>query len=48
VTLFPARVEPHATIGEFDRAHPDGADYVTVPAMSRDIQLACADTEVLG
>jgi transcriptional regulator GlxA family with amidase domain len=29
-------VEPHATVSEFDRRHPDGADYVMVPAMSRD------------
>ncbi|MEH2516027.1 transcriptional regulator GlxA family with amidase domain [Bradyrhizobium sp. AZCC 1610] len=37
VTLFPAlRVEPQATIAEFDAQHPDGADYVIVPAMSRD------------
>jgi transcriptional regulator GlxA family with amidase domain len=37
VQLFPAlRVEPAATIADFDTAHPDGADYVIVPAMSRD------------
>src|SRR5262245_6331253 len=37
VKLYPAlTVEPHATVGEFDRRHPDGADYVMVPAMSRD------------
>jgi putative intracellular protease/amidase len=37
VTLFPAlTVEPHATVAEFDARHPDGADYVIVPAMSRD------------
>src|SRR5882757_9124250 len=37
MTLFPVlRVEPQATIAEFDRLHPDGADYVIVPAMSRD------------
>lgn len=37
VKLFPAlRVDPDATIDEFDRMHPDGADYVIVPAMSRD------------
>lgn len=37
VTLFPVlRVEPDATIAAFDAAHPDGADYVIVPAMSRD------------
>jgi hypothetical protein len=37
MTLFPVlRAEPQATIAEFDRLHPDGADYVIVPAMSRD------------
>src|SRR5262249_6099613 len=37
VTLFPTlEVEPHATIADFDERHPDGADYVIVPAMSRD------------
>jgi putative intracellular protease/amidase len=37
VKLFPVlTVEPEATVAEFDRAHPDGADYVVVPAMSRD------------
>jgi putative intracellular protease/amidase len=37
VSLFPAlRVEPHATVAAFDKEHPDGADYVIVPAMSRD------------
>jgi putative intracellular protease/amidase len=37
VTLFPAlKVEPDATVSEFDAQHPDGADYVFVPAMSRD------------
>lgn len=37
VTLYPAlRVEPQATTAEFDAQHPDGADYVIVPAMSRD------------
>lgn len=37
VTLFPAlKVEPHATTAAFDAEHPDGADYVVVPAMSRD------------
>lgn len=37
ITLFPTlRVEPQATIAEFDARHPDGADYVIVPAMSRD------------
>ena len=35
--LFPVlKVEPQATIVEFDARHPDGADYVIVPAMSRD------------
>jgi putative intracellular protease/amidase len=37
VTLFPAlRVEPQATIADFDARHAEGADYVIVPAMSRD------------
>ncbi|WP_326409605.1 DJ-1/PfpI family protein [Sphingomonas sp.] len=37
VTLFPVlRVEAQATTAEFDGQHPEGADYVIVPAMSRD------------
>jgi transcriptional regulator GlxA family with amidase domain len=37
VQLFPAlRVEPDTTIAAFDRAQAGGADYVIVPAMSRD------------
>jgi len=37
VTLYPAlKVEPDATVADFDARHPDGADYVIVPAMSRD------------
>jgi putative intracellular protease/amidase len=37
VRLYPALVvEPDATIAAFDAAHPDGADYVIVPAMGRD------------
>jgi putative intracellular protease/amidase len=37
VTLFPVlKVAPDATIAQFDRSHPDGADYVIVPAMHRD------------
>lgn len=37
VTLFPVlKVEPQATVAAFDAQHPDGADYVIVPAMSRD------------
>ena len=36
VKLYPAlTVEPDATVAEFDTQHPDGADYVIVPAMSR-------------
>ena len=36
VTLYPAlKVEPDATIAAFDAAHPEGADYVIVPAMTR-------------
>ncbi|MGE0499547.1 MAG: DJ-1/PfpI family protein [Rhizobiaceae bacterium] len=34
VTLYPAlTVQADQTIAEFDAAHPDGADYVIVPAM---------------
>ncbi len=34
VQLYPAlKVMPDATIAEFDRRHPDGADYIVVPAM---------------
>lgn len=37
VQLYPAlKVLPDATIAQFDAAHPAGADYVIVPAMSRD------------
>jgi len=37
VRLYPAlAVEPDATIAAFDAAHPQGADHVIVPAMSRD------------
>ena len=37
VTLYPAlKIEPEATVAAFDAQHPDGADYVIVPAMSRD------------
>lgn len=37
VQLYPAlQVQPDATIAEFDNAHPQGADYVIVPAMKRD------------
>ncbi|WP_372016558.1 DJ-1/PfpI family protein [Tistrella mobilis] len=37
VRLYPAlRVQPDATIAAFDAGHPQGADYVIVPAMSRD------------
>jgi putative intracellular protease/amidase len=37
VQLYPAlAVEPDATIAAFDAAYPIGADYVIVPAMSRD------------
>jgi len=37
VSLFPVlKVEPDATTDAFDAEHPDGADYVIVPAMSRD------------
>jgi len=44
VKLYPAlQVLPDATIAEFDATHPQGADYVIVPAMSRD-----DDDAVLG
>jgi len=37
VRLFPAlKVEPQATAAAFDEQNPEGADYVIVPAMSRD------------
>ncbi len=37
VTLYPAlTLEPQATIANFDARNPEGADYVIVPAMSRD------------
>ncbi|MDP3802288.1 DJ-1/PfpI family protein [Brevundimonas sp.] len=37
MTLYPAlTVQPQATTAGFDARHPDGADYVIVPAMSRD------------
>jgi putative intracellular protease/amidase len=37
VMLYPAlKVEPQATVADFDAGHPEGADYVIVPAMSRD------------
>ncbi len=37
VRLFPAlSVEPEATVAAFDARYPEGADYVIVPAMSRD------------
>jgi len=36
VKLYPVlTVEPDATVADFDAKHPDGADYVIVPAMSR-------------
>jgi putative intracellular protease/amidase len=37
VRLDPAlRVEPQATVADFDARYPEGADYVVVPAMTRD------------
>src|SRR5262245_44675239 len=37
VTLYPAlTVEPQATVADFEARHLEGADYVIVPAMSRD------------
>lgn len=44
VQLYPAlKVDPDKTISAFDATHPGGADYVVVPAMSRD-----DDPAVLG
>jgi len=37
VKLFPVlTIEPDATVAEFDARHPEGADYVIVPAMTRE------------
>lgn len=37
MVLYPAlKVEPQATIADFDAQHPEGADYVIVPAMIRE------------
>jgi putative intracellular protease/amidase len=37
VKMYPAlTVEPDTTVAEFDARHPEGADYVIVPAMSRE------------
>ncbi|MBI6058102.1 hypothetical protein, partial [Clostridium perfringens] len=37
MTLYPTfKVVPDMTVSDFDARHPDGADYVIVPAMSRD------------
>ncbi|MBN9082983.1 MAG: transcriptional regulator [Rhizobiales bacterium 62-17] len=37
MTLYPSlKVEPQATIADFDTRHSSGADYVIVPAMYRD------------
>jgi len=37
VSLYPAlKVQPEATIAQFDEQYPEGADYVLVPAMYRD------------
>jgi putative intracellular protease/amidase len=37
MTLYPAfKVTPDMTVADFDTRHPNGADYVIVPAMSRD------------
>src|SRR5690606_11575177 len=37
VQLYPAlKVEADQSLSEFDALHPEGADYVIVPAMSRD------------
>jgi putative intracellular protease/amidase len=38
IRMFPApmNIQPQATTAEFDRRHPEGADYVIVPAVHRD------------
>lgn len=37
VSLYPVlKVMPDASVADFDARHPEGADYVIVPAMSRD------------
>ena len=38
IQMFPARIkiEPHATIAQFDARFPEGADFVIVPAVHRD------------
>lgn len=44
VRLYPAlTVEPDATVAAFDERYPEGADYVIVPAMSRDDDPAALD-----
>ena len=44
LTMRPAlRLQPDATIGQFDLLYPDGADYVIVPAVA-----ATADPQLLG
>ncbi len=44
VKLYPAlTVEPDATIASFDLQHPDGADYVVVPAMNSDDDAAALE-----
>ncbi|MEX4009336.1 DJ-1/PfpI family protein [Neoaquamicrobium sediminum] len=44
VSLYPAlTVEPDTTIAAFDAQYPEGADYVIVPAMSRDDDPAALD-----
>ena len=53
VRLYPAlAVEPDATIAQFDAAYPEDADFVIVPAMSRDDDPAvigiCAGAKVVG
>lgn len=37
ISLYPAlKIEPDMTVADFDAKHPEGADYVIVPNMSRD------------
>jgi transcriptional regulator GlxA family with amidase domain len=37
ISLYPAlKIVPHTTVANFDAMHPEGADYVIVPAMRHD------------
>lgn len=44
ITMIPAlSIVPDATVAEFDAQHPDGADYVVVPALLHDDDAAVID-----